>query len=365
MINLEKLKTYSIYFTLIIMNLGVVLKAYGLDLFRYLIYFPAVLGLFFLFLNKFKLDSFSLKYNPVSIAFFLLIVNGLLHLPIIDAVGYSQLFFILAGLLPIFIFRRLRVHWRYVSIIYIVGYLLAIGGNEFAIDFSLERFFTSDISSAETNQHPFVFGVLTLFFLYNRDKKFFLLNLIFVVLSFKRIVFLGVLAAIPFVLIERQSRIIMKNKRWLFLVANIMVLFIIISFTEGLYDDLIKDITGLSAGHFTMGRNTLYEPLVNKFFEMNFLEKIFGLGQAFTYNLSISYIGDAPHNDLLVLLIDQGVIVFCLFFLWIYKVRVIYPIIFSNVLFITDNTLIYTFYTFIFFLLVNNLNTPYENPDRT
>ena len=176
---------------------------------------------------------------------------------------------------------------------------------------------------------------------------------------------MGVIAAIPFVLLERNNRIILKNKRWLFLAANIAVLFIIISFTQGLYDNLIREITGLSAGHFTMGRNILYEPIVDKFFEMNLFEKLFGLGQAFTYNLSISNIGDSPHNDLLVLLLDQGIIVFSLFFLWIYKVKIVSPVIFINMLFITDNTLIYTFFIFVFFLLVNNLNTADENTYRT
>lgn len=362
---IEKLKTYSIYLTLIIMNLGVGFTGKGLDAFRYLKYFPAVLGLFFLFLNRFKLNNLSIKNNPVNAAFFILIINGILHFPILNEIGYEQLFFILAAMLPFLVFKQYIINWKFISIIYILGYLVAISGNDLLINFSLDQFLTSDTSSAETNQHPFVFGILTILFLYKQDKKYFLLNLIFVIISFKRIVFLGVLASIPFVLIERHRRNILKNKRWLFLFANVIVLFIIISFSQGLYDNLIKDITGLSVGQFTMGRNTLYKPIVDKFFEMNFFEKLFGLGQAFTYNLSISNIGDAPHNDLLVLLLDQGIFVFILFFLLIYKSKIVYPIIFTNMLFLTDNTLIYTFYLFAFFLIINNIKENNENTYST
>jgi len=362
---IEKIKKEGVYLTIILMNLGIVLNAYGLNIYRYLIYFPAVLGLFFLLLNKFRINGMSIKNNPVNAAFFLLIINGILHLPFLNETGYSQLFFILAALLPLLVFKQFVINWRFVSIIYMIGFLLVIVGRKVSIDFSLENFFKSDTSSVETNQHPFVFGILALFFLYKKDKIFFLLNLIFVILSFKRIVFLGVVAAIPFVFIERNHRTILKNNRWLFLVPNVIALFIIVSFTQGLYDDLIKSITGLSAGYFTMGRNIIYEPIVNKFFEMNLFEKLFGLGQAFAYNLSISYINDAVHNDLLVLLIDQGIIFFSLFFLLLYKSRIVFPIIFSNMLYLTDNTLIYTFYLFVFFLLVNNLNTTNENTYST
>jgi len=347
------------------MNIGVGLTGNGLDAFRYLKYFPAVLGLFFLFLNNFRLNGLSIKNNPVNAAFFLIIINGIVHFPFLDVVGYSQLFFILAALLPFLVFKQYIINWRFVSVLYILGYLLAIGGNGISINFSIEGFFTSDMSSAETNQHPYVFGLLALLFLYRKDKLFLVINFIFLFLAFKRIVFLGFIAAIPFVLIEKYNKAILRNKRWLFLVPNMIALFIIISFTQGLYDDLIKDVTGLTVGFFTMGRNILYEPIVNSFFEMNVFEKFFGLGQAFTYNLSISSIGDAPHNDLLVLLIDQGLIVFSLFFLWIYKVKIIYPIIFTNALFLTDNTLIYTFYLFAFFLLVNNIKENNENSYRT
>lgn len=347
------------------MNLGVVLKTYGLDAFSYLRYFPIILGLVFLLLNKFRFNGLSIKKNPLNAAFSLLIINGILHFPLIDNVGFFQLFFISAALLPFLVFKNFEVNLRVVSLIYIIGFLLTIGGNTVLIDFSLERFFTSDTSSLETNQHPFVFGILTLLFLYKKENKYFLLNLLFVILSFKRIVFLGVLASVPFVLIERNNRTILKNKRWLFLVLNILLISIIISFTSGLYDDFIREITGLSVGHFTMGRNSLYKPLIDVFNKMNLWQHLFGLGQSYSYNLTLDIIGNSPHNDLLVILIDHGIIVFSLFFLWIYKEKKLFPIIFTNVLFLTDNTLIYVFYLFIFMLIVDNLRENNENTYST
>lgn len=338
------------------MNIGLAIQFDEFKFLRYLIYSPIILMILSLFRNKFILRSFNPKKNSINFSFLLIIISGFLHLPILGFSGISQLFFISIASLPFIINNDFKFNWRAISLISILSFLILSSYSTFSIDLSLESFLKSSSSSLETNQHPFVFGIMTLFFLYKRDNLFFILNLIFVILSLKRIVFIGLLFAIPIVLLERKNIIILKNKRWIFLVLNLIFVYTIILFTNGFFDEPIEQITGISIGEFSQGRNNILVPIVDLFTEMNIFENLFGMGQAYAYDLTILEIGHAPHNDVLTILIDHGLLIFILFFYYAYQEIKIFPVVYTNFLFLTDNTLIYTVYIFIFLLLINNYN---------
>ena len=336
------------------MNIGLAVEFIEFKFLRYLIYAPVILVIFSLFRNKFVLSSFHFKRNSINFSFLLIIISGFLHLPILGFSGLSQLFFISIASLPFIINNDFKFNWRYVSLIFILSFLILSLYSSFSIDFSLLSFLKSETSSLETNQHPFVFGIMTLFFLYKRDKLFFILNLIFVIISFKRIVFIGLLFAIPIVLLERKNIIILRNKRWLFLVLNLLFIYTIFLFTTGAFNQAIEQFTGISIGEFTQGRNNILTPVVDYYIEMSIFEKLFGLGQGFAYDFSIFEIGHALHNDVLSILIDHGLLIFILFSYYAYQEVNIFPVVYTNFLFLTDNTLIYTVYIFIFLLMINN-----------
>jgi hypothetical protein len=338
------------------MNIGLAVEFIEFKFLRYLIYAPIILIIFSLLRKKFVLRSLSPKRNPINFSFLLIIISGFLHLPMLGFTGLSQLFFISAASLAFIIHNNYDFNWRFISLIFIFSFLILSSSSSFSIDFSIESFLKSDGSSLETNQHPFVFGIMTLFFLYKRDNLFFILNLIFVIISFKRIVFIGLLFAIPIVLLERKNVIILRNKRWLFLVLNLLFIYTLILFTTGTFNETIQQFTGISIGELTQGRNTILPPVVDQYIEMGIFEKLFGMGQGFTYDLSIYESANAPHNDILTILIDHGIFIFILFFYYLYQEVRLFPVIFTNVLFLTDNTLIYTVYIFVLLLLINNLN---------
>mgnify|MGYP001197436868 FL=1 len=338
------------------MNIGLAVEFSEFKFLRYLIYSPAILVILSLFRNKFVLRSFNSKINSINFSFLLIIISGLLHLPILGFSGFSQIFFISIASLPFIINNDFKFNVRYVSLIFMMSFLILSLYSGFSIDFSLLSFLKSETSSLETNQHPFVFGIMALFFLYKRDNLFFILNLIFVIISFKRIVFIGLLFAIPIVLLERKNIIILRNKRWFFLVLNLFYVYIIILFTNGVFNELIEQYTGLSTGHLTQGRNNIFSPIVDQYIDMGIFEKLFGMGQGFTYDLSIYESANAPHNDILTILIDHGIFIFILFFYYSYQEVRLFPVIFTNFLFLTDNTMIYTVYIFVLLLLINNLN---------
>lgn len=358
MINSSKHIASSIYFFILIANLGILLSLMDMNNFRYLIYSPLILGLYFIGKNELKFFNIGLKRNSLNTAFLILIINGLFHFPVLNITGISQLIFILCSLLPVIVFKNFKVNWRLISIIYASSFTVYLLYNGVNVDFSLEAFYTSSSSTLETNQHPFVFGILALFFLYKRDRLFFLINFFFVILSFKRIVFLAVLISIPIVLLERKNIRILKNKRWFFLIINFLALRFLYLFTYGNFDDIVNTVTGLSTGHFSMGRNTIYEMIFEYYTKYDFFEILFGKGQGNTYSLTTSsYIEDAPHNDLLVILLDHGVLFFSIFFSLIYaKKNIIFNVVYLNVLFLSDNVLIYAFFLFPFLLINNEIN---------
>lgn len=338
------------------MNIGLSVEFIEFKFLRYLIYSPIILVIFSLFRDKFVLSSLSPKRNSINFSFLLILISGFLHLPMLGFTGLSQLFFILTASLAFIINNNYKFNWRFISLIFIFSFLILSSYSNFSIDLSIESFLKSNSSSLETNQHPFVFGIMALFFLYKRDNLFFIINLIFVIISFKRIVFIGLLFAIPIVLLERKNIIILRNKRWFFLVLNLFYVYIIILFTNGVFNEVIEQYTGLSIGHLTQGRNNIFSPIVDQYIDMGIFEKLFGMGQGFTYDLSIYESANAPHNDILTILIDHGIFIFILFFYYSYQEVRLFPVIFTNFLFLTDNTMIYTVYIFVLLLLINNLN---------
>lgn len=344
------------------MNVGLAVEFTEFQFLRYLIYAPFILVILLLLRNKFVLRSFHYKQNSINFSFLLIIISGFFHLPILGFSGLSQLFFISVASLPFIIHNDFKFNWRYVSLIFMLSFLILSLYSSFSIDLSIEGFLTSETSSLETNQHPFVFGIMTLFFLHKRDNLFFILNLIFVILSFKRIVFIGLLFAIPIVLLERKNINILRKKRWVFLALNLFYVYAIILFTTDLFNETIEQFTGISIGELTQGRNSILPTIVDQFIEMSIFEKLFGMGQGFTYDLSILKIGHAPHNDVLSILIDHGILIFILFFYYSYQEIKIFPVVYTNFLFLTDNTLIYSAYIFIFLLLINNYNKNKLNP---
>lgn len=344
---IERLKKKGYYITFIIMNLGVLLNAQGFSSFRYLVYFPLILGLFFMFLSSYKPLSIAAERNYLNYAFVLLISTGLLHFYAIDIIGYYQIFFLIVVLFPTIILRAPELNWKFISLIYICGFLIAIAGNIIKIDLSLESFFTSETSATETNQHPFVFGLLTLLFLYKKKYFWFLINLLFVFLSFKRIVFIGLIFTIPFLLLEQHRPNFFRGKRWLFVMGNILSLLLLFMFSNGVFNNTIRSFTGISAGHFTQGRNSLYQIIVEKWQTSDLIAKLFGHGTGQTFHWTFDAIEQAPHNDLLVILGDYGLVVFLIFFILIYRNKILFPIFFTNILFLSDNTLVYVFYLFL------------------
>ena len=317
----------------------------------YLIYLPGILGILFLSLNGFKfvVSSFSFKY--LILGFILVIFSGFLHFYELSLVGFSQIILISIPLIPFVVINNFNINIFIISIINIIGFLIINLSNDFSFNFSIQSFYESNNSSLETNQHPFVFGLFVLYFFYKKEYPGFFLNLIFLILSFKRIVILGVLFSLLYFTIIRRFHLNQKFTAFFFPVLNVFVVIFFYLFSNNFFDDFIREITGLSPGHFSMGRQYIYKLLFDTWRLFDFTRFFFGVGQGFSLVLVLNDLGHAPHSDLIVLLIDHGIFVFLGFFFLIYKYRFTFLILYFNFLLFTDNILVYNFFIYSFLLI--------------
>ena len=126
-------------------------------------------------------------------------------------------------------------------------------------------------------------------------------------------------------------------------------------FVTGYFDDIIGEITGLSVNQVTMGRQGLYSGAMDVK-SQNIVSIVMygiGLGNISTF---INSDGELLHNDVLRIFIENGLLVFSLFFLCLYKkldLKEKGVIIVLNVLFLTDNTFFYPPVIFTLFLMLD------------
>lgn len=121
-------------------------------------------------------------------------------------------------------------------------------------------------------------------------------------------------------------------------IAYLLVTFLIIS---DFFSNFIDDITGMPINQFTMGRYELYNTAINRSNILEGANFIWGIGNG---NVLPLLEGARLHNDVLKIFIENGLVVFVLFFVILYQKKWYFAwgfIFVQNVLFFTDNTLIY------------------------
>lgn len=122
----------------------------------------------------------------------------------------------------------------------------------------------------------------------------------------------------------------------------------------GTYDEFIIMNTGLPPDSFTKGRRVLWDLILNKF-DITLLGAGLGSISDFLIN-DVGYKLENPQNDILKILIDHGVIVFVIFLSIFFYINIrdsktLVIIIYTNILFLTTNVLIYFFFMFNFYII--------------
>jgi hypothetical protein len=302
--------------------------------------------------SKWNLDKQAFKTYSVIYPFLLLCLFYTLFIWNYNFFLFVDLIIILGAVLPFIFSKKIEINLYIVNVLLFVCFFISAGFS-FKLDFSYETFLLSTTSEAEGNILPFLFGLLTVFFFTQKDYLFTILNMAFVILSFKRIVFLAVCVVLLFQFFKLNKY---RYIAFILILFNLLWLYFSHFITTELANDICKEVTGLSIGQLTQGRIVRYDYIWDKFAEYPLQHSMFGMGvgqvrvfiKQFFYGESLQL-----HNDIVKLFVDFGIIVFLTFFTFLYRKNhtFISLTILLNCFFLTDNVLIYEPVLFLYFLL--------------
>lgn len=271
-------------------------------------------------------------------------------------------FFIL--ILPYFRKEKSQIYVKWLFIALILLYVFEIRSNILEI-FSTLKSLASAHMPAEVlteSELGFVFGFFFLyFFMFKRRGIYLWIALIFFIISFKRIVIVGVLAALFFYLLLKIFKIETKKHKISITIIGVLINLAIIYgaqlLVSGTFDSFVVEQTGLSTDAFLLGRKTFYTEVFEKFGSYNLPGE--GLGKVDDALHSLLGYPMNLHSELIKNYIEFGLVLFVawmglLIYKSIFSNKAAVLLVYLNMLILTDNIFIYfhgMFY-FYFFMLV-------------
>ena len=308
---------------------------------------------------------------PVHAApYLVLLIAGLAYAPITSLVGWQDLYLMLMGLSPFMFGYRYNFSWNQITLATVVATVIHIvltklaGGGFGPIEFD-----PLNSRSSFEGTTSFVFGLLAVWAALDRRWRHALFALVLCILTLKRIV---VLAAFVTILLS-----VAMPRRWLdlllrpvpMILLNALFLAIVIGYTQGHFDRYISAYSGQSANQLGMGRQMLYRYPVEQLLAHPWQSIFIGVGPGGIYDLikgGWSFLAKSNlHNDSLKILVEYGGVVWVAFFTALYyqrELRIRVVMLFLNIIFLTDNSLIYSYVIFVTGLALMSLRASPPQP---
>lgn len=318
--------------------------------FRYLNYLLPILALLIILANRaVHVDGLARPYVVIAVA-------ALILAPFATGEGAKDVYLILTGLSATLV--GLRTHWSWQTVMTSVSIGLGVffllvgtysGWNTVLAHFTLD--FAGSRSTLESGL-SYIFGLLAVWAAYNRRWRHFAIALLFAVLTLKRIVIIGILLCL---IVQFLPRPIFERllKPVPMILANALFLFLILSYGSGTFDALIHEYTSQSANQFGMGRQVMYSFILQDLYAQPWRFTLMGMGPGEAYDVlkgGLSWVRkENLHGDTLKILYEYGALVLALFIWALYSSRnrgVLLIALYTNILLLTDNTLIYPFYIY-------------------
>ncbi len=314
--------------------------------FRYLEYLvPFVALIYGLADGRFRVPEATRPFVALACA-------GIALLPLSNSEGYKDLFFIVSGISLSLVLNKVRISPYALFWMFVVGNVLNVyqsGGFSGGLVFNF-----MDSESTFEGNFAFLFGLLTVYAAITRQWKLLYLSFFASVLALKRITIFAeivcvLLALMPSYLVKRLLNPIVM------VVINLLFVAILLLYATHTFDYMISQMTGQSANQFGLGRQVLYGQ-ISQLIENNPVKFIFlGQGPGASYELLMSNTFAQGysnlHSDLLKILYEYGFLVFGIFIALGYSSRHLslrLMFLYANIVFISDNVLIYHFFTFFF-----------------
>lgn len=322
---------------------------------RYLKY---TIGIFSIIVFALKGGRLSNELSPTHWAFLGLCAWGGISLLWGDTSnGLKDIIFIATYTLP---FIVLRPSSNLIDISFpltIIFFLLTLPAREIG-HFSLQ-----DSQGLFEGGMSFVFGIYAIYYLSIKKYILHVICLILVAITLKRIVLLGIIVAIVINVLPKRIQQSSMMQYSVLLISGTVVLGIFF-LTTGWMDEEIKNITGMNVAQLTLGRTYHYYGVVYDVLQNPF-GVIFGNGVGSAYEkATTAYSGDALtpnlHSDTLKILYEYGILFFIIFFTCLGRWKntgAQILTIYTSIVLITDNTLIYSNVMFVYILCFTVLNS--------
>lgn len=324
---------------------------------KYSKYLLLVLFLGFLLKRKFKI-----KVEKAALPFLLLLGFSWLKIWQIDQRLLIESFLILVPVL-VFLVTNPDVSFLKLANLLLATSFFVLFFQDIRLTISLESFLRSETSDAETNISSFLFALLFAYFYLIKERKWAFLNLVMVILAFKRITFLSMFVVIGY---DFLSRFRIFRGIPVLIGVNLAFVFFVSLLGAGALDDLIFEKTGLPAAHFTQGRSTFVSIIMDGMESQKFEAFFLGLGQGGTLKLLENGLGyhQLLHNDVFKLFWESGIFIFTLFFVFLYQFNHRILTVQLNTFMLTDNILIYAPVIFVYLLLSIQLQKETQPNER-
>jgi hypothetical protein len=317
--------------------------------FRYLAYLVPFIALYV------GLADGHFQTGGINGPYIFLLTAGLFMSSLANTAGFKDLFFMCSGLSASIVLYRRPINTKLLLVLFSIGtvsFAIMYGGG---LAHGLEYNLASSQSSFEGN-FGFLFGILALYSALKKQNWIFFLSFLGAALALKRIVLVAILAC--WVISLLPDRIVRRILNPLVLVPiNLAIILALVLYANHQFDYWLTTATGQSANQFGMGRQEIYATVARDIFTDPLRFLLFGAGPGAAYDSLGKFLGAANlHSDLLKIFFEYGLAVFCVF-IWLgyrmHDVRVRILFLYANIIYATDNTLIYHF--FLFFLCLTAL----------
>lgn len=284
--------------------------------------------------------------------FLVFVAAGLVAIPLATTEGLKDTFFTFAGVSVAFVVAAPAVTIRQLfaaTLFAAVVYYTVSGGFDTTASFDIAY-----SSSPFESNFGYLFALLAVFALIGKERLLFVLSLVLAVIALKRIAVIAALAAAAFLLLgERKGRWILNPLVMVF--VNLSIVVGVLMYAAGAFDSQILQVTGQSANQIGLGRRFLLTLPAREIMRAPEHFLFFGAGPGQSYDLAtagvLAYEKWGLHSDLIKILYEYGVfalvaIIAVMYRSARYELRVAF--LFVNILFVTDNTLIYAFFLCLF-----------------
>lgn len=292
------------------------------------------------------------RVGDEALPFLAFIVAGLVAIPLATTEGLKDTFFTFAGVSVAFLVAAPAVSIRQLFAAMLVAALVY-----YAIPGDLDTTAAFDVirsSSPFESNFGYLFALLAVFAWIARDRWLSLLCLALAVLALKRIAVLAAIAAVVFLVLgERKGRWILNPI--VMVVVNLAIVVGLLMYGAGYFDGQIQQLTGQSANQIGLGRRALLMLPAREIMHAPAQFVFFGAGPGKSYDLATAgvllYEKWGLHSDLVKILYEYGLLALVVIAALMYRsaryeLRVAF--LFVNILFVTDNTLIYAFFICLF-----------------